>query len=100
MGKSQGVKIELGGRTRHLFVDTSVLIEYEKITGKKLLARSTFANLSFYDLKVLIWLCLRHEDPTLRLDDVGSSVFPVENFKVAMDRLAKAWDIFNKELGA
>lgn len=95
---AKGIEVKLGGRTRHFLASTDVLIEYEKITGKKLLARSTWSSLSLWDLKILIWLFLRHEDPTLRLDDIGSSVFPVENFNVAMGKLAEAWNAFNREL--
>jgi hypothetical protein len=64
------VAIELD-RTRNLRLDFNAARLFKQETGTSLL-RGGFSDLDEETLLVLVWACLRHEDPGLTLEHVGA----------------------------
>lgn len=84
------VEIELD-RPRMLKMDLNALATLEEHTGKNVFAVDFgFDNLSAIDLRVLLWVCLRHEDPDLTKEHVGEMVHPA-NFLLVSKKLAELW---------
>ena len=77
-------------RERHLFLDLNAMVGFEEKTGKNMLAGGVGVNLSATDLRALLWSCLRGEDPTLTMEQVGSFITP-ENMANVAESLAAAW---------
>ena len=94
---SKGIKIKLD-KKRHLLVTTDALAQYERITGRQLLAQSTMSNLSLRDVLVITWALLLHEDSKLTIDEVGDMIKPQTNMKELMYKIGEAWDAYGKEL--
>ena len=94
---SKGIKVKLD-KKRHLLVTTDALAQYERITGRKLLAESTMSNLSLRDVVVITWALLLHEDPRLTIDQVGDMIKPQTNMQELTYRIGEAWDIYAKEM--
>jgi hypothetical protein len=66
------VPITLGGATRNLVMDYNAWCEVEKLTGKNPFAEDASFDLqSPNNIRVMLWAGLRHEAPTLTLDQVG-----------------------------
>jgi hypothetical protein len=97
MGKSQGVEIKLGKQKRYLLLTTDSLARYEEVTGKKLMAQSTAKNFSLWDVIVVVWSLLLHEDPNLEVRDVGNMIDPA-NMGPLMNAVAKAIENYTEEI--
>lgn len=94
---AKGIKVKLD-KKRHLLVTTDALAQYEKVTSRKLLAKSTISNLSLRDLIVITWAFLLHEDPGLKIDDVGDMIKPQGNMQALIYKIAEAWAVYDKEM--
>lgn len=63
------VEIELD-RTRHLRMDFAGIAAAERVTGKSFLRSTAIAQAGANDLTAILWGCLLHEDPELKLETV------------------------------
>lgn len=68
----QTVEIELD-KIRHLRFDMNAWYDIEEKTGIDLRS-TTVAKLKVGHLRAVVWACLRHEDPDLTLEVVGSLI--------------------------
>ena len=93
-----GVKVKIGGKKRHFLITSEAIAKYREVTGRELLFKSTFSNLSLRDVIVITWACLLHEDPGLKIDDVGDMIKPQGNMQELMYRIGEAWDAYSKEM--
>ncbi len=66
------VEIELLGETRHLRLDFAGIAAAERATGKSFLRSTSIAMAGANELTAILWGCLLHEDPDLKLEDVRS----------------------------
>lgn len=68
------IEVELLGKTRHLRLDFAGIAAAERVTGKPFLALSAIANAGASGLTSVLWGCLLHEDPDLKLRDVQEAI--------------------------
>lgn len=61
-------------RERELAVNLNSLGEFEEITGKRFFSPNAFESFTTKDYTVLIWACLKEEDPELTMEQVGKMV--------------------------
>lgn len=69
------IPIELD-RPRHLLLDFNALALIEEKTGKNTLDGATWSNMTASTMRVFLWACLLHEDPSLTLEQVGKMLTP------------------------
>lgn len=81
------VTIELD-KERHLRLTLKGMLEFEKLTGKNLLAGFKPDDLSMGDSAALIWACLIHEDEELTYDAVLCMV-DLSNITAVMNAVTK-----------
>jgi len=69
-------------KERHLKLTLNAFIDFKQATGKDLRQPDVWAqlqsSLEFADLRALLWACLRWEDKTLGLEDVGFLLNPLD----------------------
>lgn len=61
-------------RERRLKMDLNAMATFEEETGKSLLSGFNAAEINMRDIRTLLWVCLRHEDPALTQENVGAMV--------------------------
>ena len=85
---SKVVKIELD-KERNLIYDFRAVRDFEKVTGKNILKPDTWENLSGTDVSVMLWACLKVDEPALTIDDVAA-LLNMENMKYCMEKIIEA----------
>lgn len=87
------VTLEIGGKVRQLAYDFSAIITAEKITGINLLKAASFQDLSFSDVRGLLYAALLHAEPKLTLEEFDSTCGPhiMHNMLVCQAAVAEAW---------
>lgn len=70
------VEIELGGKTRNLLIDMNALVSFEEATGKDFSDAFANSGKSAKTIRALLWASMLHEDPKLKIEDVGRWVHP------------------------
>ena len=84
------VTIELGGKERHLKIDLNAIADIGEVLNLTIRPK-TFAedlkstSFSPSALRGILWACLRHEDPDLTREQVGSWV-DLDNFEEVANR--------------
>jgi len=68
----EDVEIEIGGKLRHLRMDFRAIAAAERATGRNLLRPGSVAAAGASEVTAILWGCLLHEEPGLKLDDVRS----------------------------
>ena len=84
------VTIELGGKERHLKIDLNAIADIGELMNitlrpKTLMQDLMSTSLSPSALRGILWACLRHEDPDLTREQVGSWV-DLDNFEEVANR--------------
>lgn len=59
-------------KPRRLVLDLNAMVDFEKATNKSLMDMDK--NITATDMRALLWACLRHEEETLSLHDVGKMI--------------------------
>lgn len=86
------VKIMLD-RERTLVLDLNSMVSYEEVTGKNLFNEGfESVNASAKDMRVMLWACLLHDDPSLTLEQVGS-IISIDNMSKVASRLNEAFEV-------
>lgn len=67
------VPIELD-KPRHLCMDFNAIAAIEEKTGRNLLKKGGWDDMSTRDLRAVIWACLLTEDPALTIEQVGAMI--------------------------
>jgi len=93
-----GVKITLD-KERTLKLTLNAMVDFEEATGKSLM-RGTFksSKMSPRELRVMLWACLRDEDPELTQEQVGSWI-TVGNLMEVTAKLNEAFEVAMPESG-
>jgi hypothetical protein len=88
--EEQGIIIHLD-RPRRIRMDFNVLATIETETGRSAIGGRLFTNLNVTDLRTILWACLRVEDATLTLEDVGAmcTLDRIEEITDAIGQLVK-----------
>ena len=90
------VTIELGGKERHLKIDLNAIAEIGEqlnfiIRPKTFQQDLMSTSFSPSALRGILWACLRHEDPDLTIEQVGSWV-DLDNFEEVGKRFFTLFD--------
>jgi len=85
------VSIQLD-RPRNLRITFNTLVEIEQETGKSIMDRATWLELGVRDLRIILWAALKHEDPSLTIDDVGRMLGP-QNMEDVANAIGKAFEV-------
>lgn len=94
---ARGVKIKLD-KERHLRVTSQAIADFERVTGKPLVAESTLSNLSLRDFVTIVWALLLHEDSQLTIKQVRGMIRPLGKIKELRDKIVEACDAYAKEM--
>jgi len=78
-------------KERQLRLTLGAMAAFEAVTGKNLLQGLDISQFSATDMRALIWACLIHEDPTLKLEDVGNMV-DVADLPAIAEKLGELWN--------
>lgn len=70
------VEIELGGESRHLLIDLNALASFEDATGRDFTEAFAQSARSAKTIRALLWAAMLHENPDLKISDVGKWVHP------------------------
>jgi hypothetical protein len=94
------VTIELGGKLRHLKLTLNAMVSFEEVTGKSIMGADTKSVISMgaTGLRALIWVCLLHEEPELKIEEVGSWI-DTGNVTDIAEQLGKAINEAMPEVG-
>jgi hypothetical protein len=86
-----GVPITLGDKERHLVLNLNAMEAFEDITGKSFLTGFDLdpKKLRTKELKALVWACLKDEDETITLKDVGKWI-DMNNASIVFGAVLKA----------
>lgn len=86
-------RLRLGGKERVLRMDYNALMAAEDVRGKNFCRAEHLLDPSFGDRRAIIWGCLLHADPDLKLEDVGQWLHPGNHAVVqeALYELIKAF---------
>ncbi len=79
-------------RPRTLKITFNTLVEIEQETGKSIMDRATWQDLGVRDLRVILWAALKHEDPSLTIQDVGAMLGP-HNMEDIANAIGKAFEV-------
>lgn len=93
---AKGIEIRLD-KKRHLLLTTDALAKYEAMSHKRLMAQSTVKNFSLWDVIVLVWALLLHEDRNLEIRDVANVIDPAD-MEPLMNAVAKAIENYTEEI--
>ena len=87
------VTLEIGGKDRHLAYDFAAIVQVEKLTGINLMKAASFQDLSFSDVRGLLYAALLHDDPKLTLEEFDRDCGPqiMHNLIVCQAAVAEAW---------
>ena len=77
-------------KPRHMLLDLNAMVSFEEQTGKNMLNGSISASLSATDLRALLWACLKADDPSLTLEQVGSLI-TADNMAGIAQALGDTW---------
>lgn len=84
------VSIEIGGKDRQLAYDFAAIILAEKLTGVNLMKAASFSDLSFTQVRGLLYAALLKDDPKLTLAEVDT--WPIMyNLVTIQGAVAEAW---------
>lgn len=83
------VTIELD-RVRTLRVDFNALCLLEERGGRSIMNAESWKKLKMRDLRFMLWVALRHEDPMLTEKDIGRELH-MGNLAYVMQRVSQAW---------
>lgn len=86
---SPTVTIELD-RMRAIRVDFNALCLLEERGGRSIMNADSWRKLKMKDLRFMLWVGLRHEDPTLTEKDIGRYLH-MGNLAYVMQRVSQAW---------
>ena len=87
------VKIKLD-KERNLRLTLKGMVEFEKLTGRNLLKKFNFNDMSLSDSAALVWACLIHEDDKLTYNAVLNMI----DFSNLSDVLEAVTECLNKSL--
>lgn len=90
----EDVEIEIGGKTRRLRMDFRAIASAERVTGRNLLRPGSVAAAGASEVTAILWGCLLHEEPDLKLDDVRSWITygnASEVFSAVMQAVARCF---------
>jgi len=59
-------------KERHILLDLNAMVEFEELTGISLTKKVDTEKMGAKELRVLLWVCLIHEDENLTLKQVGT----------------------------
>ena len=87
------VTLEIGGKVRHLAYDFTAIVKAEQLTGINLMKAASFQDLSFSDVRGLLYAALLHNDPKLTLEEFDQTCGPqiMHNLIVCQAAVAEAW---------
>jgi len=83
------VEIELD-KIRMLRVNFNALIELEERTGRSVMNAEAWSGMKTADVRLMLWLSLREDDPTLTEKQVGR-LLHLGNLPYVMGQVSKAW---------
>lgn len=89
------VPIDLDKR-RHLLFDFNTLALIETLTERNMLGENAWDDLKAADIRAFLYAGLRHEDPALTLEQVGSLIH-VGSVKQVAEALKKAQEVVEDE---
>ncbi len=69
-------------------MDLNALYDFEEETGKSFFAQEDMGDLRAKDYRALIWSCLRKEDPSITLEQVGALI-DMSNFREIVETVTK-----------
>lgn len=95
---AKGIRIKLSGKKRYLLASAQAIAKYREVVGRELAAKSTWSNLSIWDLLVIAWACLLHEDPELKIEDVGKAVYAQSNLAELIGKISETFNAYDWEL--
>ena len=84
------VSLEIGGKERQLAFDFAAIVVAEKVAGLNLLKAARFDDLSFTELRGLLYAALLKNDPTLTLEEVEKWI-NIHNMGIIQMAIAHAW---------
>lgn len=79
-------------RERRLSLDFNAIVKIEGKTGRNLLVKRGWANLSGADLLTFVWAGLLREDPELRIEQVGEMIH-LGNYPEMLAAISEAWEV-------
>lgn len=87
------VTLEIGGKVRQLAYDFAAICTAEKLTGINLMKAASFQDLSFNDVRGLLYAALLHDEPKLTLEEFDRTCGPqiMHNLIVCQAAVAEAW---------
>ena len=87
------VQLTIGGKDRKLCYDFAAIVQAEKLTGINLMRAASFQNLSFSDVRGLLYAALLHDDPKLTLEELDRTCGPqiMYNLVTIQGAIAEAW---------
>lgn len=83
------VSLVIGGRERHLCFDLNAICIAEKATGVNLL-KAAVSEVDATSIRGLLYAALLRDDPTLKLDEVGSWI-TMSNLPHVHKAIVTAW---------
>lgn len=83
------IEVELLGKTRNLRMDFAGIAAAERATGRSFLTLTAIASAGASGLTAILWGCLLHEDPDLKLKDVQAAIH-YGNIDYFTDRVMQA----------
>lgn len=84
------VSLNIGGRERQLAYDFAAIVKAEELTGINLMRAATFRDLSFSQVRGLLYAALLKDDPELAPEDLND--WPIlYNLVVIQSAVAAAW---------
>ena len=84
MSLGQVVTVELGGKTRSLIYDFNALVDLEEKLDLPIidLIQHLTGSVRLKDLRNILLVGLRHDDPELTAEQVGAMITDVKHFEV------------------
>jgi hypothetical protein len=94
MAFSKSVPIQLGGKTRTLKYGFNALVDLEDTLGIPIqdLMKVFSRGAKLRDLRAILWVGLRQEEPGLTQDDVGNMIESAEDFKAIGEAIRAAME--------
>ena len=87
--EAKKIEIKCLDKPRNLVMNLNALAEAGEVTGRNYFAIDKSDRYTPSDIRALLWAGLKHEDPNLKLEDVGRLVAS-ENMLPTIETLVKA----------
>lgn len=97
MNKTKPIVAITLDKERHLLMNLNAMVAFEEETGKNIMQGLAPDSLTAKDFRALLWACLLHEDPELKVEDVGGMIH-AGNMAELAEKIAEAWEVASPEV--